>query len=99
MIAITIPFDVRDMDNDAQTKKTIPQLFGEVKAKYLSILLLVISQGILIYVYPFDLYGVLIFTILSILVLRQSKKSNQELYFSGLIDGLLLLQAVLIWLF
>lgn len=51
MISITIPFDVRDLDLDSKTKKTIPQLIGEKKSSYLSVILLVISQAILCVVF------------------------------------------------
>jgi hypothetical protein len=99
MIAITIPFDVRDLDLDALTKKTIPQLIGEKKSSYLSAILLLISQVILFSVYPKHIYGITLFSSIALLVLMISKKRNGEFYFACLVDGLLLFQMVLILLF
>ncbi len=96
IISITIPFDVRDMNLDAQSTKTIPQLIGEKKATYLSVVLFLLSQVGLIYLYPQHLYGLLIFMAIGSWVLIQSKNKNKELYFSGLVDGLLVLQTCFI---
>ena len=98
MIAITIPFDVRDMNLDAQTKKTIPQLIGERKAAYLSVVLFLLSQVGLIYLYPQHKLGLLIFMLIGSWILIKSKNKNKELYFSGIVDGLLVLQSLLIYL-
>jgi len=38
VILITIPFDIRDLHNDLESLKTIPQTFGIIKAKLIGIL-------------------------------------------------------------
>lgn len=50
-LAITIPFDIRDIDKDPEQLKTIPQRFGIPKAKMLSYILLVISLLFAIFSY------------------------------------------------
>jgi hypothetical protein len=97
MVAITIPFDTRDLHWDNESTKTIPQLIGERKAMYLSVILLLVSQVLLTYNFPKIIFSSLIFTIIGIIILSQSKNRNKELYFSGLVDGLLILQTVLFY--
>ena len=96
MVAITIPFDIRDIKLDDSSKKTIPQLIGIHKSVYLSIGLLVISQIILQLLLPFNI-GIWIFTIIGIITLLSAKKPQAELFYSGIIDGLLVMQIGLIW--
>jgi hypothetical protein len=97
MIAITIPFDIRDITLDDQTKKTIPQIIGKQYSVYLSIILLIGSQAILIILHPN--IGSIIFSVIGVVVLFKVRPNRPELYFSGLTDGLLILQPVLLWLF
>lgn len=98
IISITIPFDIRDVSLDELSKKTIPQLIGVNSAVYLSIGLLVLSQILLQFLIPFNL-GIWIFTLIGVLVLYQSKRKQQELFFSYVIDGLFLLQIGLLYFF
>jgi len=42
LIAITIPFDIRDIDSDFKSLKTLPQMLGVKNAKILGILLLLL---------------------------------------------------------
>ena len=98
LVSITIPFDIRDIDLDEKSKKTIPQLIGVRKAVYLSIFLLIVSQVLLQCIVPFNM-GIWIFTITAIYVLLKSKKTQPELYFSGIVDGLLILQIGLLYIF
>ncbi|WP_147296431.1 UbiA prenyltransferase family protein [Lutibacter oceani] len=42
LIAITIPFDIRDVKSDFKSLKTLPQLFGVKKSKILGTVLLVL---------------------------------------------------------
>ena len=46
VMAITIPFDIRDVTTDSKALKTLPQLIGIKKSKYLGIGLLSIFIGI-----------------------------------------------------
>lgn len=43
LIAVTIPFDIRDLPYDSKTQQTIPQRLGVTKARLLGLILLVIA--------------------------------------------------------
>ncbi|TND08788.1 MAG: hypothetical protein FD123_2004 [Bacteroidetes bacterium] len=109
-IAITIPFDVRDMKTDKKNIRTIPQLMGEKNALRLGALLLFVVAGIhgfvyLIYlrddrnawIYP-DHYAslgptliIVAWSLISAFIVRKASSEKNEMYFSLLLDGLLLL--------
>ena len=42
VFAITIPFDIRDLEYDAGKLRTIPLFFGEKKSKFLAVFLILI---------------------------------------------------------
>jgi hypothetical protein len=93
IVAVTIPFDIRDLKYDDPSQRTIPQVFGIIKAKIISVLFLIIyflivinQQEKLIKNTPF--IGVIIYTI--ILVIAVNKNRN-EFHYSGLIEGSILL--------
>jgi hypothetical protein len=88
IVALCIPFDIRDLNVDTKKKKTIPQVFGVKPSVYISLVLFTISYIVWIYLshnwflmLPFLGGFWLIFNVLN------GKK--QELYYSGLIDGLI----------
>ena len=93
IVAVTIPFDIRDLKYDDPSQRTIPQVFGIKKAKIISVLFLIIyylvvinKQENLIKNTPF--IGVIIYTIT--LVFASSKNRN-EFHYSVLIEGSILL--------
>lgn len=47
--AITLPFDIRDLQYDNSSLKTIPQVFGEAKAKRIGILFLMLFVGLIFF--------------------------------------------------
>ncbi len=94
VIAITIPFDVRDVKSDSPDMKTIPQKFGVARAKILSYILLAFN---FIYYLWLDKVGVetsvfifitLLFT--SLLVLF-SNSNKPKFYYTVLIESTSLL--------
>lgn len=90
IMAITIPFDIRDMYIDDKNK-TLPQVLGVFNSKILSVILLIASAIILIYFLNAKIsFGLLLFYGLSMIALIFSKQSNPELYFSWFVDGLLM---------
>ena len=99
MISITIPFDIRDINLDEASKKTIPQLIGVKKSIYVSIILILISQVMMHYLMSDMNIGIWILALICCVILYNCTSKKQELYFSGLIDGLLILQPVLLFLF
>lgn len=101
VFALTIPFDIRDIDVDATTNvKTIPLSIGVQNAKYLGILallgcifivLLLNEQGI--YSFKNTIALLLTYTI-SITVVGLTQKDRGDYYFYGLTDGMMLLQSL-----
>lgn len=100
LLANAVCFDIRDLVYDDQKKRTIPQIFDLRGAKVVSLLFMTISIVCLI-VYSSDvLYSWLFYVcylVLCLLVLF-SQIRRQEMYFSGLIDGWIIVYALLIFL-
>jgi len=98
IFAISIPFDVRDLNVDDEKLKTIPQILGVKSAIWLGISLLCIS-GLLIFMatelIPYGLFGAYILTAIIILF---SDHNNNDMYYSGLVDGTLILLGLLVYL-
>lgn len=89
LLAVTIPFDIRDLSYDDKIKKTIPQIMGVKQSIILSFVFL-ISGFFLIAYYengflknPFFYISFIGFLVL----ILGSKQSRKEMYFSGWIDG------------
>lgn len=105
IIAITIPFDIRDMKVDKlHGIKTIPIPLGERKSKYLSLLLLVMAWLLTIVNHMVGYLSwwtwlalTLSYLITSLIVITIREKSH-DYYFTGLLDGTILLQLILIYL-
>lgn len=99
MVSIIIPFDIRDINLDESSKKTIPQLLGVKKSIYLSIILFILSQILFQILLSKFNFGILILLIIAIPIIYKSNPSRKELYFSGVIDGVLIIQPILLYLF
>jgi 4-hydroxybenzoate polyprenyltransferase len=93
IIAITLPFDIRDIDYDKSSQlKTIPLFLGVTKTILLSEVLL-ISSILLLYISnitPYHFYALLIGHLLTMFVIAFSKKERSELFFSGAVEGLII---------
>jgi 4-hydroxybenzoate polyprenyltransferase len=105
VFAITIPFDIRDMDADriAQTK-TIPLLIGEKRALVLSYSCVIVFLGISVlhyYIYqqPFLAMAMVISAMSTFLFLKWDKAKRASLYHYAILDGTIILQAMLVLLF
>ena len=107
LFAITIPFDVRDMEVDERNHiKTFPVVMGEKKAIQLSVIAL--TFFILMYacsgffVSEIDnkiKFGYILSGWLSIAFVFQSLRNKREYFTSFWIEGLMLMQFVLIYIF
>jgi 4-hydroxybenzoate polyprenyltransferase len=105
IFALCIPFDIRDMDWDAQTNvKTIPLSMGVEKAKYLGVLaiflaifLVFILENETIYT-PFQSFTQLFVYSISILLIYLTKKNRGNYFFYGLVDGMIFVQGLLLLL-
>lgn len=96
--AITIPFDIRDLGLDEDTKRTIPQILGVKKSKLSSLIILGIS--ILLFSLLFSQLQLLIYVFSSIIsggLIYYSNKSKPDIYYSFFIDGHIILQFLLLF--
>lgn len=97
ILAITIPFDIRDLIFDKQSQKTIPQVHGVERAKYIASTLLMASLVLILSSVTFELLTLILlifaYCVQLILILR-TNENRKELYFSGYIDGCIVLLAL-----
>lgn len=99
IVAITIPFDIRDIHNDHQIGlKTIPIMIGEHKAWMLSSLLLVLfillsfidnffNQSLYIF------YGLFLSIIITLICINHKKLKQWPSYYH-ILDGMIIVQAL-----
>lgn len=89
IVGITIPFDIRDLDYDEINKKTIPQLVGTTFSKLIAVLL--IGLGFWLMKFPEVIeWQLAVGLLLSIVLVAATKKAFNELYYSLVLDGLLI---------
>ena len=102
IFAITIPFDIRDVNYDASHLATIPQYFGINTAKWMALLAIFSSELILFYRFFFNndlnLIGVLSIYIayeFSFLLIYRCHLYSKERYFTVGVEGMSILMGVL----
>ena len=88
VFAITIPFDIRDLSFDNSRLKTIPIVFGEIKARVIAIIFLMFSELMCVGLYfsnslssHYFLAISMSFLLASIFILNSTKEKS-EMYFS-----------------
>ena len=94
IVAITLPFDIRDLSFDKIAQvKTIPQWIGVKKTILLSEILLSCSLFILFIsgLKTFHFYGLFIGYLITMIVISKTNRQQKELFFSGLIEGTVLI--------
>ena len=107
ILAIALPFDIRDMETDKrQGIKTLPTVIGEKRTKLLAIILLVLFcllcvGQVLISQEREQVKNVayIVSGIVSIAMIALVDRNKNELFFSFWIEGLMLLQFILLLLF
>jgi hypothetical protein len=102
IFAITIPFDIRDVNYDASYLATIPQYFGINTAKWMALLAILSSELILFYRFFFNndlnLIGALAIYIayeFSFLLIYRCHLYSKERYFTVGVEGVSILMGVL----
>ncbi|WP_027419498.1 UbiA prenyltransferase family protein [Crocinitomix catalasitica] len=98
IVAITIPFDLRDLDVDSAHKKTIPQLAGIKGAQTIAIALIIISTVLLSILLQEFLIITSIATLGMAYAFTKAKPDQKDLFFSFGIDGFLILHPLAIYM-
>jgi hypothetical protein len=92
-IALCIPFDIRDLNYDDTSLKTLPQLVGVINSKLISIVvfLFFVVGSILIKPDLIAQYFYVLSIILGFIILSFASEKRKAFYYSILIDGIILL--------
>ncbi len=111
IVALCIPFDIRDLSHDRATMKTLPSAVGIVKATRIALLWVLLSGVIVSALYVFNSINALTYYLLilaymvSALVIRfaytrdeQGLHVRSELYYALVVDGCILLPALAVFL-
>ena len=104
IFAITIPFDIRDVDYDgANGTRTIPVVYGIAKAKTIAVIalfLFFISAAVQYFVIPnsnpYYSISLSISTGMSILAILLTNEKRKDVYYSFFVEGMMLLQCLLV---
>lgn len=102
IFAITLPFDVRDLEADKrQGLKTIPMLTGEKMILRISYGTLLTSLLIAVFHYQerenwFLIVALAVSTLSTIFILKSKKLRSLKYYHYGILDGTILLQGLLV---
>lgn len=103
IFAITLPFDIRDLKIDAHIDvKTIPSMIGIDKTKklaLLSLILVVVLAGLNLYMGTYQiphLIAISLSCISTLLFINYSDKTDADYFFTGLMDGTMIIQFVLV---
>lgn len=104
IFAITIPFDIRDLAQDASTEvQTLPSFLGIAKAKRLAWIGLLLMGGAVLLntwlnAYAPPVTAALFLSLLSSgYFIQRTRPERHDYYFTGLLDGTMILQWVLVW--
>ena len=104
VLAITIPFDIRDLKYDDISLKTLPQIFGEKKAKMIALYCLAIFELISIFhffVSDFSLsvlIALLLTSVLTAILITKSSQEKHNFFFSFWIEGASILMLLLLFI-
>jgi len=102
IFAITIPFDIRDMKDDAESGlKTIPLLIGEKKSIFIANLALSLFLTLCLIHYPvinmtIILPALILSAISTLIFINYKKIKNLPYYHYAVLDGTMLFQGILV---
>ncbi len=106
IFAITLPFDIRDLSVDQSASlKTIPAVIGIKRTKIIAAISIFLMISLCSLLFKMDFYNrsyltaLFISAIISYILIYFSKKGKHDYYYTGLLDGMMLLQFLLIELF
>ena len=104
VFSITLPFDIRDLKVDAHSDvKTIPTVIGIKRTKQLAALILFVTFLISIFLFWENFYsenvllGLTLSYLSTLYFIFKSDKIKHDYFFTGVIDGTMILQFLLIY--
>ena len=104
IFALCIPFDIRDVDSDSRANvKTIPLSIGGGKAKIVGILALATCVSMVLLLKNNAIYTesqcfkLIIVYFLTLFILIKTNKQRHDFFFYGVVDGLILIQSLVIF--
>lgn len=98
VLVITLPFDIRDLQYDDESLKTLPQLLGTEKVKKLGLFLLMLFLGLLFLrsdLTENNLRIEFIITIISLLFLVRAKEHQHKYYSAFFVESIPMLWLLL----
>ncbi|MGB0863454.1 MAG: hypothetical protein ACPG19_12730 [Saprospiraceae bacterium] len=100
VFAITLPFDIRDLKVDAYNEvKTIPATIGMKRTQGLAIILLGLMLFIAFFLYQWIIIlGLFLSVLLTAFLIKISPKQTEDYFFTGLMDGMMIIQPLLVFL-
>ena len=100
ILAITLPFDIRDLKHDKTINlKTIPLAIGVKPTIAIALILLLLSLATVLVFYQLTFYAkciYLFFYLISAILIFFSYKKRSDFYYLLFIDGLMILPAILL---
>ncbi|MBW3544558.1 MAG: UbiA family prenyltransferase [Bacteroidetes bacterium] len=97
IMAITLPFDIRDYQQDEDSRLlTIPGIIGIRNTRWLAVCFLLLHLVIMLMFFGHTLVATLLFVAASAPLLVYAHCNRPYWYFTGLLDGLILLQYLLL---
>ena len=102
VVALTIPFDIRDLSYDKEELKTLPQAIGIAKSKWLGLVFLILFLGLEFFKAPFYSEQLSIhfsIGVLTLLFLMKSTKDQSKYYSAFFVESLpIVWLGLFIWL-
>lgn len=101
VVAITIPFDVRDVNTDSPNMKTIPQELGISKAKYLAYLLLLINYVYYSFIQKLEAHTlllILVSLILTTILIKYSNNNKPKIYYVVFLESTSIMLFLSVWI-
>lgn len=103
ILAITIPFDIRDLEIDKESGvKTLASLLGKKKAVQLTLILLIMHFLLIVanattgFYDPWHTSALIVSNLLTLFVIQKSLRKKHDDWFSGWLDATMILQGFLI---
>ena len=102
MIAICIPFDIRDLQIDeADNISTLPHIMGENRTRIFAVIFMLIYILLIVLEYKFSMFSMPIFValllsaIINMILVSMSSSKKSEYFFVAGLDGTMILQGLL----